>query len=134
VGIGAALFFTGAYMIPEGIGKREEDEGEPSPESVLEAMCNETGTRAIEEADEAIGLNPQDAAAYSNRGNAYARSGEHERVIQDYDEAIRLDPRYAPVCQYRGQAYASSGQVERAIQDHDELIRLTPQDADAFIW
>jgi tetratricopeptide (TPR) repeat protein len=32
------------------------------------------------------------AAAFSNRGNAYARKGQYDRAIQDYDQAIRINP------------------------------------------
>ena len=55
----------------------------------------ETGSpeEAIARYDEAIRLDPQDAAAYINRGNANDYLGQHQRAIDDYDEAIRLDPR-----------------------------------------
>ena len=32
------------------------------------------------------------AWAYSNRGLAYQRKGEHDRAIADYDKAIKLQP------------------------------------------
>ena len=52
---------------------------------------------AIEQYDEAILLNPQDASAYYNRGLAYHHLGpvHAELSIQDHEEAVRLDPQYA---------------------------------------
>jgi len=48
--------------------------------------------RSIEDYDKAIDLDPNDAAAYNNRGFSYRRLGQNERAIEDYDEAIKLDP------------------------------------------
>ena len=45
--------------------------------------------------DRAIGLNPEYAPAYYNRGNAKAELGRHEEAIADYDRAIGLNPESA---------------------------------------
>jgi tetratricopeptide (TPR) repeat protein len=58
----------------------------PADVSVQEAQ------QALQDADEAIRLNPQDAEAYYDRGVAYTNLGQYERAIQDADEAIRLNP------------------------------------------
>ena len=50
---------------------------------------------AIADFDEAIRLNPDDAAAYAayhNRGNAKGNLGQYREAIDDYDEAVRLNP------------------------------------------
>ena len=39
---------------------------------------------------EAIQLNPNDADAYTNRGNARAHKGDFDGAMQDYTEALRL--------------------------------------------
>ena len=76
-----------------------------------------TEERAIEDFDEAIRLNPEDADAYYNRGVAYGDLGQYEREIQDYDEAIRLNPEYAKAYYNRGVAYGRQGQQELADRD-----------------
>ena len=43
------------------------------------------------ENSKAIDLNPEDAAAYYNRGNAYVNQGEFDKAIQDYSKAIKLN-------------------------------------------
>src|SRR4051812_7421179 len=53
--------------------------------------------RAIEDYDQAIKLNPNDADVFVNRGNAYARKGQNDRAIQDFDQALKLDPNNATV-------------------------------------
>ena len=51
--------------------------------------------QVIQDLDQAIRLDPQDAEAYRNRGIAYNRLRQPERAIEDYDEAVRLDPQDA---------------------------------------
>ncbi|HEV8693486.1 MAG TPA: tetratricopeptide repeat protein, partial [Lysobacter sp.] len=43
--------------------------------------------RAIQDYDQAIGLDPSGATAYYNRGVAYGSRGDWDRAIQDYDQA-----------------------------------------------
>ena len=61
--------------------------------------------QAIEDYDQAIRLNPEDADAYYNRGIVYYELGQLERAIEDYDEAIRLNPEYTKAYYNRGIVY-----------------------------
>ena len=61
--------------------------------------------RAIADADEAIRLDPNDAAAFNNRGNGYREKGEYDRATADYTETIRIDPTYALAFKNRGSTY-----------------------------
>lgn len=45
-----------------------------------------------------IDLNPNDAQAYKNRGNAYDKLGQYEKATTDYTEAILLDQDIAVNC------------------------------------
>jgi len=70
---------------------------------------------AIADFTEAIRIAPDNAVAYSNRGNTYSNTGKLKQAIADYTQAIRLDPanpvRYAKrarVYQAAGQATASA--------------------------
>ena len=89
--------------------------------------------KAIEYLNNAINLQPDDAAAYIIiRGLAYYNLGRHQRAIEDYNKAIRLKPDLARTFNLynrRGLAYADLGQHQRAIEDYDKAIRLKPDDA-----
>ncbi len=61
--------------------------------------------KAIDDYTKAIKLNPQDAAAYYNRGIAYDDLGEYQKAIDDYTKAIELAPQDASAYYYRGIAY-----------------------------
>ena len=92
--------------------------------------------KAIKHYTEALKLNSKYAAAYNNRGNAYAAEGDaigdFERAIQDFDEAIALKPELAAAYNNRGNTYQAKGDFERAIQDFRNSIALNPKDAAAY--
>ncbi|MDR0628540.1 MAG: tetratricopeptide repeat protein [Treponema sp.] len=50
---------------------------------------------AIADFTEAVRLNPNLAAAYNNRGNAYKDKEDYDRAIADYEAALRIDPNHA---------------------------------------
>jgi tetratricopeptide (TPR) repeat protein len=70
--------------------------------------------RAIAAYSEAIRLDPKNAIAFNNRGNAYGKkgwtTGDYDRAVADYSEAIRLDPQYAS-------AFCNRGRTKLSIKD-----------------
>lgn len=110
---------------------------------------------AIQDFNEAIRLNPNDASAHYFPGNAYGGRGivfdnkddyghaiqDYNEAIQDYTEAIRLNPSYALAYYGRGLAYDYRGiehnntdDYDRAIQEYNEAIRLSPNNASIYIY
>ena len=87
----------------------------------------------IHELDAAIQRNPEDAKAYSTRGDAYLRKGEYDRAIADYNVAIKLDPENSELYVNRGCAYLSKGDCDRAITDYDKAIQLNSEEVGAYI-
>jgi tetratricopeptide (TPR) repeat protein len=55
-------------------------------------MAKKTNDKAITEYTKTIRLDPNNAAAYYNRGIAYSRKEDYDQAIADFAEAIRLDP------------------------------------------
>jgi tetratricopeptide (TPR) repeat protein len=88
--------------------------------------------RAIQDYDQAIKLNPNDADTFFDRGSVYSDKGQYDRAIQDFDQAIKLNPNLALAFNNRGFAYNNKGQYDRAIQDFDQAIKLNPKLALAF--
>ena len=70
-------------------------------------------TRPSPTTTEAIRLDPKDASAYNNRGNAWSDSRQYDRAIADYTEAIRLDPKHAVAHNNRGNARGPRGSTKR---------------------
>lgn len=72
------------------------------------------------------------AAAYHNRGRAYAMKDNSERAIADYNQAIELDPQDAEYHTTRGDAYLDEGQLDRALADFNRALELDPYDTEAM--
>jgi tetratricopeptide (TPR) repeat protein len=103
--------------------------------------------QAILEYNEALRVNPNNAAVYNSRGIAYYEKEDYDRAIADYNQAIRLDPNYASAYNSRGVAYIgkyeaayyNSGYtyydkeaLDKAIADFNQAIRLDPNYASAY--
>jgi tetratricopeptide (TPR) repeat protein len=94
-----------------------------------EAMANENYEQAIKDYSEVIQLAPQDAPAYTARGDAFVILGKFEEGIQDFNEAIRLDPKNYLAYQLRGTAYYGDHQFDKAISDLDFTLEHQSDDA-----
>ena len=108
-----------------GMGRRV-----PSPE--VESESDAHLREAVAEYDEAIRLNPQDAAVYKNRAAAYEAMAQYQRALEDLDEAIRLDPQFVGAYNSRASVYYNLGQYQRSIEDVGEAIRLDSNLAGAY--
>ena len=87
---------------------------------------------AIEDFDEAIRLDPYQAAAYMNRGVAKGRLDRNEEAIQDYSQAIELDPSDACAFRNRGLAKERIDQFQEALADFDSAIDLRSRYGEAY--
>ena len=82
---------------------------------------------ALQDADQAVSLKPDDANAYNNRGLAHAGRGEIPEAVQDFEQAIRLKPDDESAYIGRASAFANQGDFDRALQ-------LAPGSTYAALW
>jgi tetratricopeptide (TPR) repeat protein len=66
------------------------------------------------------------AAAFHNRGLAWAAKENLDQAISDVGAGIRLDPQRAYRWQERGELYTQQGKYQQGIADITEAIRLDP--------
>jgi tetratricopeptide (TPR) repeat protein len=66
------------------------------------------------------------AAAFHNRGVAFAAKGNLDQAVSDISQGIRLDPQRAYRWQERGVIYTRQGKYQQAIADITEAIRIDP--------
>jgi tetratricopeptide (TPR) repeat protein len=89
--------------------------------------------RAIEDFNQAIQRDPNNAWAFANRGNAYFNTHQPERALLDYDQALALNPAgYATLFYGRGAIHNGMGDSDLAIADFGQAIRLQPEFPEAF--
>ena len=87
---------------------------------------------AIAAFNEAIRLNPNYAAAYSDRGYVRNHLGDKKGAIEDYNQALRINPNYADAYNNRGIARNDLGDNKGAIEDYNQALRINPNYAAAY--
>ncbi len=87
---------------------------------------------AVEDFNQAIALDPQNALAYNKRGDAYYRLGDYEQAQADSSQAILLNPQDVNAYFDRGFAFYGLGKYKKAIADYNQAIKLNSKDAYAY--
>lgn len=85
-----------------------------------------TKTATPVQADAALADAPQDAAAFSRRGTAFAARGEPAQALKDLDRAVELAPTVAAYRTQRAHVKLQLRQRDDAMADLDEALRLDP--------
>ena len=87
---------------------------------------------AVRLISDAIAINPNQSAAYSNLGNALQQLGRFEEAVGHYDHALSLNPAYADALNNRGMALRKLGRTDAALADFQRALELNPDYPDAL--
>ena len=79
-------------------------------------------TRSIEQA---LAINPDSAAAYSNLGNCRKCTGQFEAALVSYDQALRLE-KTADTLVNRGATLTDLGRYDDAVDSFNQALSLLP--------
>ena len=82
--------------------------------------------------DQAIDIDPQNALAYSNKGDALYALRRYEEASRAYEEAVHLDAENAMAYNGKGKTLYKLHYYEEALLAHNEAIRLDPYLAEAY--
>ncbi len=88
--------------------------------------------QGIEWIERSLSLNPYQAAAHSNVGNAWLEKGRPEPALASFERALRLDPDYFPALYNRGNALRELGRLEEALASYDQTLRVRTGHAPAL--
>jgi tetratricopeptide (TPR) repeat protein len=88
--------------------------------------------QVLKKSAEAVKSNPEDAAAYINRGTAHALMKNYQEALGDYNRAIRLNSQITAVYYNRGLVYSHMGDYQRAIKDFGTVLQNSPEDSDTY--
>jgi len=87
---------------------------------------------ALDDFNQALAIDPNNAQAYNSRGLVKADMGDLAGAVEDYDAAIRLDPKLDQAFYNRGRARRALGDPQGAVQDFTEVVRLAPAPSNDF--
>ena len=93
---------------------------------------NNEFTEAVADYTEAIKMQPDLAAAYSDRASAYIEIKEYDKAIEDANQAIKLKPDLPWAYAARASAYRNKGDLDHALADYEQLIKLQPEYAKGY--
>ncbi len=82
---------------------------------------------ALAEFHAALEIEPQNAGAWSDLGEALGRAGKYEDAASAYGEAGKLRPNDDTARFSQGEALRHAGKVDQAVEQYREAIRLNPQ-------
>ena len=77
---------------------------------------------AFDAAQEAVRLDPQNAAALSVRGKLYVQKKDFDSALADLNEAIRLDPRDLQAFRFRSLVFEQKNMPDKAIEDLSVIL------------
>jgi tetratricopeptide (TPR) repeat protein len=89
--------------------------------------------KAMNDYEQALRLDPGNAAAYVNRALGLERKGEREDALKDLSEALRLNPRDVSAYHNRATIFLTEGNLNGALSDFAKVIELDPKDSDAHV-
>lgn len=69
-------------------------------------------------------LDPDSAAAHTNRGNVHLDQGEYELALDAYNQALTVNPNYIVAYTNRGHAYQAKQDSASARADFEQVIAL----------
>jgi len=88
--------------------------------------------KALDDCDEAIGLDSNNASFHDSRAWVYLRMGKPQKALADFDRALAIDAKLAWSLYGRGQVQLALGHAESGRADLDAARRQRPTiDADA---
>jgi len=87
---------------------------------------------AVAKYNEAVELDPEVPAYYTNRAFCHLKMENHGLAIADATVALELDKTYFKAYYRRGSAHMALGRYKEALKDFKSVRQLKPNDKDAF--
>jgi len=88
--------------------------------------------RELEDLNDMLALDPQDAVALNNRCYVRAILGKFDSALADCGEALRMRPDAVHTLDSRGFTHLRMGALDSSIADYDAALRINPRLARAL--
>ncbi|KAL7862113.1 hypothetical protein SRHO_G00135540 [Serrasalmus rhombeus] len=89
--------------------------------------------QALEAFSNAVRINPENAAAYHQRGLCRIRL-QQSKSVQDFNSALYINPNFFQVYLSRAAFYGVKGRYSKAILNCNEAIRIQPKCVRAYLY
>lgn len=99
----------------------------------LQSSDKQWAARAIGEAEKAVQMTPDLAAARSRLGDIYSQNGRPDDAIRELQAALRLDPGHVEAHRALAMLYENMGRVSEAETAYVEVTQRRPSDWLAFV-
>ncbi len=99
----------------------------------LQSSDKQWAARAIAEAEKAVQMTPDLAAARSRLGDIYSQNGRPEDAIRELQAALRVDPGHVEAHRALAMLYENMGRVSEAETAYVEVTQRRPSDWLAFV-
>ena len=87
---------------------------------------------AIDDFNNVLDLDAQNARAYMERGRTFIKMGYYQNALEDFQQAIALRPDYAMPYFYAGELLFSRGDTETGVAYAEQAVALAPGYAPAY--
>ena len=87
--------------------------------------------KALLDLDEALRIDPENAAAHYNRGLARGDLGEHQGAIEDFEAALLVPDKHIKALNGLGHEWLALGKLDKAIDKFSRAIELDANYVDA---
>ena len=72
-------------------------------------------------------LDPKNANAWYNKGNALRELGRYEEALRCFDKALEIDPKHVLAWNNKGIALHNLGRYEEALRCFDKALEIDPK-------
>lgn len=115
--VGALLLLAASYAEKGSISFSEENYGQ----------------RAIDTANKALAIDPNNSEAYRIIGYANEIMERYDEARRNYDKAIALDPKNSQAMSNKGHSYDLQGDLQNAGAWYDKALAINPNDEHALL-
>ncbi|KAI9143471.1 Metallo-dependent phosphatase-like protein [Paraphysoderma sedebokerense] len=113
------------------VSPADQEKAETLKEEANKLFLSKKFEDAICKYDEAVAINPNNPAYYSNRAFAYIKTEGFGFAVRDAEKAIALDPTFIKAYYRRASANMALMKFKEALKDFKAVVKYAPQDPDA---
>ncbi|MDW5548748.1 tetratricopeptide repeat protein [Methanosarcina sp.] len=110
------------YNSPEVPGKGHRDRQVYEPKYV----------RALEEFDQCLEINPDNADIWSYKGSALYTLGRYEEALEAFDKSLEINPKNENVWSFKGSTLYMLDRPEKALKALDKALQKNPNRPEAW--